>query len=320
MKPSRPQPSAKRHPLRARRPPVASRGPRKGVLRQLGALETFNFLVTNRIPRVALTRWMGWYSSIRSPALTRASLALWRLFTDLDLSEAEPRRYRSLHEVFTRRLVPGARTVCADPAVLASPCDAIVGACGRVEDGLLLQAKGSTYRLEDLLRMSDCRPWAQGTYATLRLTSAMYHRFHAPHDMTLAHVSYISGDAFNVNPAALKRLPGLFCRNERAVLRATLHAGGHEILLVPVAAVLVASIRLHAIDVRLHLRHRGPNEWPCAAELRKGDEMGWFEHGSTIIVFAPPGFALVPGVTAGHHIRMGEALMQLPGAGSRAPG
>jgi phosphatidylserine decarboxylase len=281
------------------------------VLRRLAALETVNFVLTNRIPRVALTRAMGWFSRLRSPMLTRVSLALWRLFTELDLSDAEPRRYQSLHEVFTRRLKPGARVVHPDPAVLTSPSDAIVGACGRVDRGALLQAKDSWYRLEELLR-DEAGEFAEGTYVTLRLTSAMYHRFHAPHDMTLEHVRYISGDAFNVNPAALARLPGLFCRNERAVLRATLEASGQRIALVPVAAILVASIRLHCIDVRLRLSHRGPHEWACRSRLRKGEEIGWFEHGSTIIVLAPPGFALASGITPGRQLRMGEPLLDLP--------
>jgi len=292
------------------------------LLRRVAALEALNFLVTNRIPRIALTRAMGWYSALRSPVLTRASLAVWRLFSDIDLSDAEPRRYRSLQEVFTRRLVPGARTVDPDPAVLASPSDAIVGACGRVQGGLLLQAKGSTYRLAELLRSEEgAREFEGGVYVTLRLTSAMYHRFHAPHDLTVERVTYVSGDAFNVNPPALARVPGLFCRNERAVLRARLAQGGHRIALVPVAAILVASIRLHCIDVLLHLRHRGPHEWPCLAPARKGDEMGWFEHGSTIIVFAPAGFELAPGVAPGQRLRMGQALMRLPGApAARAAG
>ncbi len=288
-------------------------------LRRIAAIESLNFLVTNRIPRVALTRGMGWYSAIRSPALTRASLAVWRLFSEVDLSDAEARHYRSLQEVFTRRLVPGARTVDPRADVFASPSDAIVGACGRVENGLMLQAKDSAYRLEDLLRSSDAaHAFADGVYLTLRLTSAMYHRFHAPHDLVVDHVSYVSGDAYNVNPPALARLPGLFCRNERAVLHATLDRGGHRIALVPVAAVLVASIRLHCIDVLLRLRHRGPNEWPCAAHYGKGEEMGWFEHGSTIIVLAPAGFEPAPGVTSGARLRMGQALLQWPVAAAAA--
>ena len=125
-------------------------------------------------------------------------------------------------------------------------------------------------------------------------------------------MTYISGDTWNVNPIALKRVERLFCKNERAVLRTTLTATGHAVTLVPVAAILVASIRLHFLDVLLNLRYRGPNVIPCDAAFSKGEEMGWFEHGSTIIVFAPDGFALCDGVQEGATIRMGEPLMRLP--------
>jgi phosphatidylserine decarboxylase len=83
------------------------------------------------------------------------------------------------------------------------------------------------------------------------------------------------------------------------------------VTLVPVAAVLVASIRLHFLDVLLSLKHRGPNVIPCAAAFTKGQEMGWFQHGSTIIVFAPQGFALCEGIAEGATIRMGQRLMRL---------
>jgi phosphatidylserine decarboxylase len=81
---------------------------------------------------------------------------------------------------------------------------------------------------------------------------------------------------------------------------------------VPVAAVLVGSIRLHFLDVLLHLRHCGPNVIPCDARLHKGEEMGWFQHGSTIIVFAPDGFELCEKVRSGSVIRMGQPLMRMP--------
>jgi phosphatidylserine decarboxylase len=81
---------------------------------------------------------------------------------------------------------------------------------------------------------------------------------------------------------------------------------------VPVAAILVASLRLHFLNLRLHLRYGGPAELPCQALVKKGEELGWFEHGSTIIVFAPPGFALADGVEPGARVRMGQALMTLP--------
>lgn len=275
--------------------------------------EDLNFLLTNRVPRIALTRFMGWFSKLRQPLVRDLSIAVWRLFADLDLSDARKTRFDSLHDCFTRELKPGARTIDADPAVLASPCDAIVGACGTVEGDRIYQAKGFPYTLEDLFgERAAPLPFHGGCYATLRLTSSMYHRFHAPHDGTVEQVTYLSGDTWNVNPIALKRVERLFCRNERATIALRLRAGGHPIALVPVAAILVASIRLHFLDVLLHLRYRGPNRMRCDATFTKGDELGWFEHGSTIIVFAPPGFTLAEGITTGTRIRMGDALMRLP--------
>ena len=285
---------------------------RQNLIQRVFQQEDLNFLLTNRVPRLALTRFMGWFSKRRQPWLREASIAVWKLFTELDLSDAKKQHFDSLHDCFTRELKPGARTVDADPAVLASPCDAIVGACGQVQGTELFQAKGAPYRLPDLFgSAASAAPWRDGCYATLRLTSAMYHRFHAPHSGRIEHVTYISGDTWNVNPIALARVEGLFCRNERAVIRMRL-AGGAPVALVAVAAILVASIRLHFLNVLLHLRWRGPNEMPCDAAVHKGQELGWFEHGSTIIVFGPPGFTLAAGIAPGTRLRMGQALMRLP--------
>jgi phosphatidylserine decarboxylase len=275
--------------------------------------EDLNFLLTNRVPRIALTRLMGRVSRIESTLFTRAAIGLWRLFTELDLSDAKQQRFGSIHACFTRELQTGARTIDARADVLASPCDAIVGACGTVERGQVFQAKGMPYTTTDLFGPSqDTRVFEGGTFITLRLTSAMYHRIHAPHDLTVEHVTYLSGDTWNVNPIALARVERLFCRNERAVLRARLSATGHEIALVPVAAILVASMRFHFLDGVPYPRQRGAAETPCSAPNAKGQEMGWFEHGSTILVFTPPGFSLAPGIEPGVRVHMGQALMHLP--------
>jgi phosphatidylserine decarboxylase len=278
--------------------------------------EDLNFLLTNRVPRIALTHFIGWFSKIEIPWVTRASIAIWKAFSDLDLSEARKTTFTSLHDCFIRELKPGSRPIDGDPQVLTSPCDAIVGACGPIEGVTVFQAKGFPYTLHDLIGDdADAERFRDGCYATLRLTSSMYHRFHAPHDCRVDRVNYISGDTWNVNPIALKRVERLYCKNERAVIRTRLlgtgGTGGHEITLVPVAAILVASIRLHFLDVLLHLKYRGPNEMRCDARFSKGDEMGWFQHGSTIIVFAPKGCSLVPGIGSGTPIRMGERLMRV---------
>jgi phosphatidylserine decarboxylase len=282
----------------------------RSIIARLVEQERINFLLTNRIPRRLVTLFMGWWSRIEQPWVCGASIAIWRLFSDLDLSEAKNARFTSLHECFTRELKDGARPIDERPTHLISPCDGIVGACGRVSFGTMLQAKGFDYTLTDLLADAQlARYYEGGQYATLRLTSSMYHRFHAPADCRVEQVSYISGDTWNVNPIALKRVARLFCRNERAVIRCRL-ASGQMLALVPVAAILVASIRLRFLDVLLHLRYRGPNVIPCDARMRRGEEMGWFEHGSTIIVIAPPGLSLADGVQEGARIRMGQSLLR----------
>jgi phosphatidylserine decarboxylase len=300
--------------------------------------ESLNFLLTNRIPRRLLTRFMGWFSQIEQPLVRDLSFATWRLFSDLDLSEARKTRFRSMHDCFTRELKDGARPVDPDPSILVSPCDAIVGSLGTIAGTTVFQIKGFPYRLEDLMGdggVVDAH--RNGQYVTLRLTSSMYHRFHAPHDCRIEQVTYISGDTWNVNPIALKRIERLFCRNERAVLQTTLTGSGHTVTLVPIAAILVASIRLPFLDdardlrrlshvpagVRSRIDERprartlvrrktARNVIPCSAQFAKGDEMGWFQHGSTIVLFAPEGFALCDRLAEGTVIRMGQPLLRLP--------
>ena len=285
----------------------------KRALEAITQQEDLNFLLTNRIPRIALTRFMGWFSRIEHPGVARASIGLWKAFARLDLSDAKERRFTSLHACFTRELMPGARPIAPEPQVMCSPCDAIVGAFGRVQDLQVFQAKGFPYSLAELLGSeAAAAPWRHGRYVTLRLTSSMYHRFHAPHEGQLDHVTYISGDCWNVNPIALKRVERLFCRNERVVLRTRMGPAAHPVAIVAVAAVLVASVRLHALNVLLHLRYRGPNEMPVNARFSKGQELGWFEHGSTLIVLAPAGFEWAEGIEVGREIRMGQPLMHMP--------
>jgi phosphatidylserine decarboxylase len=281
-------------------------------MRLLGQ-EEINFLLTNRIPRRLATQFIGWFSKIEQPLVRDASIAVWRLFSDLDLNEAKKTHFRSMHDCFTRELKDGARPIDARTDILVSPCDAIVGAGGAIAGTELFQAKGFPYTLEDLLHdRALVEAHRNGRYVTLRLTSSMYHRFHAPHDCRIEEVIYISGDTWNVNPIALKRVERLFCKNERAVVRTRLAVNGAPVTLVAVAAILVASIRLHCLDTLLNLAHRGPNVMPCDADFRKGDELGWFEHGSTIIVFAPEGFELTENVREGANVRVGESLMRLP--------
>jgi len=272
--------------------------------------QRLNFLLTNRIPRRRLTQFMGWFSKLRAPWISVPSIAIWRFFADVDLSDSRETHFQSLHDCFVRELRPGARPIDSDPTLLISPCDALLGARGTVTEGMALQAKGSSYGLAELLKdPALARHYDGGTYVTLRLTAGMYHRFHAPFDCTIERVTYVPGDAWNVNPAALARIDQLFCQNERAILRCRLPSG-ELITLVPVAAILVASLRLHCLKESRPLRARGPRTESCAAVYTKGEEMGWFEHGSTIIVLAPTGITLLDGFRDEDRMRMGQPLLR----------
>lgn len=278
---------------------------------QLTLAEQLNFLLTNRIPRQSLTRFMGWYSKIRSPLLTRLSIAVWRLFArDLDFSEAKKANFESLHDCFIRELKPDSRLIDQRDNVLISPCDAVVGSCGKIEQGVVYQAKGFPYKLCDLIPDKALQAKLRsGHYVTLRLKSSMYHRFHAPVDCLVNKVTYISGDTWNVNPIALKRVERLFCKNERAVIELKTGSQDRCLVLVPVAAILVASMRFHCLDAALNLQYRGPNELSCSETYRKGDEMGYFEHGSTILVFASDHYELHSAIKNDQQITMGSPLL-----------
>src|SRR5437588_2049680 len=230
----------------------------KGLISALTEQEDLNFLLTNRIPRAAVTRFMGWFSGIENPLVRDLSIACWRLFSDLDLSEARMTEFKSLHDCFTRELRPGLRPADPDPNVVASPSDGIIGAFGRIRDTELFQIKGAPYSLLDLLGdPALVERHRDGRFLTLRLTSSMYHRFHAPFDCRIERVTFVHGDVWNVNPIALKRVERLFCKNERAVLEMRLPSG-EALTLVPGDDFLVVRLRFHFHVSNLHAMIKGP--------------------------------------------------------------
>jgi len=296
------------------------------LIHQLTRIEQLNFLLTNRIPRRWATLFMGWFSRLRHPWIRRPSIAIWQFFAgDLNLEEARKSRFDSMHDCFIRQLKPGARPLAPDPETLVSPCDGMVGAMGAIEGTRAYQIKGMPYSLEELLGdPALAARYRNGHYITLRLKASMYHRFHAPDHCRLRRIHHISGDTWNVNPIALKRVERLFCRNERAVLELETE-DGLPFLLVPVAAILVASLRLHALPRPLGLRYQGPARIDCNHRYHRGEELGYFEQGSTVIVIAPPELAPDSEVAQGNELRMGQALLrrarsQERGSGDLLPG
>jgi phosphatidylserine decarboxylase len=270
-----------------------------------------NFAVTNWLPRRSVTRLVGWFSRLEQPLIRDVSIELMSLFAgDLALHEARRQTFRSLHDCFTRELRPDARPIDADPGAIVSPCDGIVVACGVIRGDELLQAKRHRYSLDELLadRRASER-YRDGQFVTIRLTTNMYHRFHAPDACRIERVTSVPGDLFNVNPPALERVPRLYCRNERVVIHARLEQPPHAIALVAVGAILVGSIELLGVRLPRRPESAGPVDLPWDTSVRKGQELGYFHHGSTIIIVAGAGVARHERVREGARVRMGERLL-----------
>ncbi|MFP5482115.1 MAG: archaetidylserine decarboxylase [Gammaproteobacteria bacterium] len=271
--------------------------------------ESANFMLTNRIPRLFSSWLMGKVSKIKHPWFAQPALWLWRHFADLSLHEAQKQQFNSIHDCFTRALKPGMRPVATN-ALGTSPCDGILGAHGVVENGSLLQVKGFPYAIEELLVDPVLAMKFHGhRYLTIRITASMYHRMHSPLDGVVEQVDYIHGDTWNVNPVALKRVEKLFCKNERAVLSGKT-AQGEPFAIVPVAAILVAGIRLHCTGRVFNQNDRGPQRVRTHTPIHKGEELGWFEHGSTIVLLVPPHWNLAQGLAEGSRVFMGQALFE----------
>ena len=148
-----------------------------------------------------------------------ASIACWRLFSDLDRRKPKRPNSKACTIALRASFAPACGRLDPDPAIVTSPSDAIIGAFGQIEDTKLFQIKGAPYSLLDLLGdPALVEQHRNGRFVTLRLTSSMYHRFHAPADGRIEKVTFIHGDVWNVNPIALKRVERLFCKNERAVI------------------------------------------------------------------------------------------------------
>src|SRR5262249_37555149 len=153
------------------------------------------------------------------------------------------------------------------------------------------------------------REFEKGRYVNPRLKSNMYHRFHAPVGCTISEIHYVSGDTWKVNPTARHPVRRLFFCNQRALRPPKPASTGGSLCLVPVAAILVASMKFSGIEVPLDLRYTGPTQVAYDRSFKKGEEIGYFQQGSTIVLFATENYALCGGIETGGVVRMGQALL-----------
>ncbi len=237
--------------------------------------EGIAFALTNRIPRRLATRLFAWFSRIEHPLVRDMSLAIWQQCAgDLELHEARQRTFRSVHDCFVRQLKPGARPIDATPGTLVSPCDGIVVARGAIDGTTLIQAKGIAYQLEQLLDDPVLvERFRNGSYVTLRMHGACTIGFTLRPDGEVDSVTFVPGDTWNVNPAALERVERLYCRNTRAIVPIQLAGSAESLTLVPVGAILVASIQLLFLPEALDMGYCGPRRIRAAPSSRRGTRL-----------------------------------------------
>jgi len=277
-----------------------------------GARATLERLAAAAVSWPVLSRLTGRVADLRLPKaiLVPAIRAYARAFR-ADLAEAALplEAYPSFNAFFTRRLREGARPIACGEGVVVSPSDSRLSAIGPVPaDGRLEQVKGSSYSIEALLGSAeDAAPFRRGLHATLYLSPAMYHRVHSPVDGRVRAWCHVPGRLFPVNPAGVRRVPGLFTRNERVAVFVDTEAHG------PVAVVLVGAANVGRVSLAFADLVTNTGRAPGRVEpaetiaLQRGDELGAFNLGSTVVLLvADPGLA--PAASAGDLVRMGQAL------------
>jgi len=270
------------------------------------------------LPRYALTAIVYRIARVRRPAIKDFLISRFVRLFDVDLEELAgevPRDYASLNDFFIRELAEGARPI--DPAAntVIAPADGTVSQAGAITANMLVQAKGRHYSVEDLLAtdLDTAHRFNGGSFATIYLAPYNYHRVHSAVDGHLESLHYVPGDLFSVNAATVSRVSGLFRRNERLILHFTTPRG-------PVVQILVGALNVGSISTpwtgEIRPRKAGVVEvlQPKSASrsVRRGDLLGWFNMGSTVIILFPEGVCRWDeSLQAGQALRMGQAIGSL---------
>ena len=273
------------------------------------------------LPQHLLTALIWHVAQIRHVATKNFLITRFVDLYDVDIDDVKlnvPDDFASFNEFFVRELLPDARPVDENDNSIVSPVDGTVSIASELETCSILQAKGHNYSLDELfaIDLHEARAYANGSFATIYLAPYNYHRVHMPIAGELLAAHYIPGDLFSVNEATVSLVPGLFRRNERLILHFKTAHG-------PAALVFVGALNVGSMSTpwtgEIRPRKKGVVELldisAAPRALNKGDLLGWFNMGSTVILLLPAGAAkwresLLPG----SKVCMGEPIGSLSGA------
>jgi len=267
------------------------------------------------LPRYWLTSLVFQIARIRTPAVKNFLIRRFIHLYDVDITDVKltiPDDFATFNDFFVRELQDDARPVATGPGAIVSPVDGTVSNAGSLRGCNILQAKGIDYTLDDLLAtdIDEARAYADGTFATIYLAPYNYHRIHAPFAGELVAMRYVPGDLFSVNAATVSNVPGLFRRNERLVLHFSTQHG-------PAVVIFVGALNVGSISTpwsgEIRPRKKGVVEAidlnSAPRSVQKGDLLGWFNMGSTVIMLLPPKVCeWHPTLSNGATVRMGQAI------------
>jgi phosphatidylserine decarboxylase len=239
-----------------------------------------------------------------------------RVYTQLhsvNLEEAEitdKYSYESLNAFFTRALKPESRPLYSDNSNWVCPVDGTVSQAGAIDNGSIFQAKGREYTLLELLGGNEAlaAPFNNGKFATLYLSPRDYHRIHMPVDAELKHMTYIPGRLFSVAAYTVKAIPRLFARNERVVCHFETRHGSMVMVLVGAINVSATETVWHGLVTTVSSRIKRFDYAAGEISLKRGDEMGRFNLGSTVILITTDNFELDESIKAGSAVYMGRNI------------
>ena len=268
------------------------------------------------MPQLYLTQLAGWFAQQKWGAVTHFVIKAFAKKYNVDMNEAKKENfsdYESFNQFFIRELKDDARKINENPTALCLPADGRVSQIGHIDDDRLLQAKGHFFSLSDLLAGDEelVNTFKNGEFATIYLSPRDYHRVHMPCDATLRKMIYVPGDLFSVNPFLAEHVPNLFARNERVICVFDTAFGSMVQILV--GATITASMSTVWAGVINPPRTGEIKVWTYqgdnAIKLTKGQEMGAFQLGSTVInLFQANSVTLAEHLEVDVPVRMGEIL------------
>ena len=269
------------------------------------------FLFQKAVPQHKLSRLIGKVAEAKTPWLKNLLInqAIRTYQIDLSIAEREQvEQYSSFNDFFTRSLKPDARPICCQADAVISPADGILSQFGAIENNQFIQAKGQSYTTSRLLGTDNglAAEFSEGSFATIYLSPSDYHRVHMPWAGKLLETRYIPGKLFSVNQATANGIPELFARNERLICVFETSRGKMAVILV--GAMLVAGIETCWQDHYPPATHATVNFSKEVINLERGDELGRFKFGSTVVLLFNDSLPFDKQITNGHKILMGEGL------------